>query len=108
MSHGHPRMELTDLSSRGCRSINAARTNGDHTVTTADAERERGGGHTTHGSACDMKRASRYLVALVAGPVTALATAGVAAATPAAPVTGASTLPSVDMEATVLASQIDP
>jgi peptidoglycan hydrolase-like protein with peptidoglycan-binding domain len=53
-----------------------------------------------------MKRASSYLAALIAGPAMALATAGVAAA--ATPATGVAALPAVDMEATVLAAQIDP
>ncbi|HEY0689006.1 MAG TPA: hypothetical protein VGD71_08185 [Kribbella sp.] len=56
-----------------------------------------------------MKRASRYLAALIAGPAMALATAGVAAAaTLTTPATGVAALPAVNMEATVLAAQIDP
>lgn len=58
-----------------------------------------------------MKRASRYLAALIAGTAMTLTTAGVAAAatlTTPATATGVAALPAVDMEATVLASQIDP
>lgn len=56
-----------------------------------------------------MKRTMGYLAALVAGPtmaLAALATPGLAAS--GAPATTAAALPAVNMEATVLAAQIDP
>lgn len=63
-----------------------------------------------------MKRAKAYLAVLVAGPAMALASATAAGATPApasdgatgTPATMAAALPAVNMEATVLAAQIDP
>lgn len=71
------------------------------------------GGHTAKGSTYDMKRARGYLTVLIAGPAMALATATVSGATPALTSSGgtattAAALPSVNMEATVLAAQIDP
>jgi peptidoglycan hydrolase-like protein with peptidoglycan-binding domain len=58
-----------------------------------------------------MKRAKGYLAVLIAGPAMALATATASGATPTLPSSGATTaaaLPAVNMEATVLAAQIDP
>src|SRR5262245_47784739 len=58
-----------------------------------------------------MKRAKGYLAVLIAGPAMALATATASGATPGLSSNGASTaaaLPTVNMEATVLAAQIDP
>jgi peptidoglycan hydrolase-like protein with peptidoglycan-binding domain len=59
----------------------------------------------TKGSTYDMKRARGYLAVLIAAPAMALATASGATAQPA---TTAAALPAVNMEATVLAAQIDP
>jgi hypothetical protein len=63
-----------------------------------------------------MKRAKGYLAVLIAGPAMALATATASGATPGpssngasgTPATTAAALPAVNMEATVLAAQIDP
>src|SRR5213080_3989569 len=63
-----------------------------------------------------MKRARGYLAVLIAGPAMALATATASRATPGLSSSGATApsatagaaLPAVNMEATVLASQIDP
>jgi peptidoglycan hydrolase-like protein with peptidoglycan-binding domain len=63
-----------------------------------------------------MKRARGYLAVLIAGPAMALATASASGAAPglsssgatAPSATSAAALPAVNMEATVLASQIDP
>lgn len=55
-----------------------------------------------------MKRAKAYLAVLIAGPAMALASATASGATPAPASATAAALPAVDMEATVLAAQIDP
>ena len=101
--------ELTDPSSQVCRSINAARTNG---VRRRSTRRPSGAGTATHRGLirrghADMKRARGYLAVLIAGPAMALVTATSSGAT-VAPATTTAALPAVNMEATVMASQIDP
>lgn len=72
-------------------------------------------GHTRRGT-YDMKRAMGHLAVLVAGPAVALATTTASGATPGpsshgasgTPATTVAALPTVNMEATVLAAQIDP
>jgi peptidoglycan hydrolase-like protein with peptidoglycan-binding domain len=106
--------ELADLPWQGCQSINAARTNEGDRRSTRPPNGGRDGDvrrHTTKGSTYDMKRAEGYLAALVAGPAMALAATTASAATPGPSSSGATTaaaLPTVNMEATVLAAQIDP
>jgi hypothetical protein len=62
-------------------------------------------GYTRRGT-YGMKRAKGYVAVLIAGPATALATATATAS--AASATTVAALPTVNMEATVLAAQIDP